>query len=147
VSSIDFKIFSYFIYQIRAPLDVYSNPVQATNESETASIPALIVPVSDSPSHADASPTSLGSSVTKFLNRMVKRSASLKKPRRSKAAPPLPETTPVAKRTRSLKRAASFGDIPSLSDESPYRPVKSPDKTLLSLKAKAKKLKQKLSPS
>jgi hypothetical protein len=66
-------------------------------------------------------------------------------PRRPKAAPPVPESTPIAKRTRSLKRTASLSDLGSdeALDVSPPA-YKTPDKTLKSLKLKAKKLKQKL---
>jgi hypothetical protein len=91
-------------------------------------------------------PPMLGPSLSNFIHLVERRSTSLKMPRRPKAPPPTTNGTPVVKRTRSLKRTASLNDFDtvladfSLSD-------KSPDKTLLSLKAKAKKRKDKsLSP-
>jgi hypothetical protein len=82
--------------------------------------------------------------MSKFMQRAERRSASSSKPRRSKPIPPPPETTPVAKRTRSLKRSASIGDLQGISDSRPITISDiSPDKTLAALKAKQKKLKKK----
>jgi hypothetical protein len=88
----------------------------------------------------------LGPSLSNFIRRVERRSSSLKMPRRPKAPLPTTNGTPVAKRTRSLKRAASMNDTDLVSADINFSD-KSPDKTLLSLKAKAKKRKDKsLSP-
>jgi hypothetical protein len=57
----------------------------------------------------------------------------------------MPGNTPVAKRTRSLKRTASVGNVDYCEDGDLDIP-KPLDKTLRILKAKVKKRKEKLSP-
>ncbi len=81
-------------------------------------------------------------SFAKFLQRVERRSSSVSGSR-VKKAPPAPESTPVAKRTRSLKRTALLVDLESSQDSvQPNFSEKSPDKTLIALKAKQKKKKQ-----
>ncbi len=86
----------------------------------------------------------LGQSLTRFTQRAERRSTSSARSRKPKPPPPTPLTTPVAKRTRSLKRSASIGDLQSVQGT---RPISlndaSPDKTLVSLKTKQKKQKKK----
>jgi hypothetical protein len=64
---------------------------------------------------------------------------------RPKKPIPILETTPVAKRTRSLKRNASLNELDSCADlETVALSDYSPDKTLSALKTKLKKKKKNL---
>ncbi len=123
---------------IPAPSIETSEPRGHVNDVPEPLPPSDVVSVS---SVSTPIPAHLSSSLAKFVQR-VQRGNSLTRTTRPKKPIPAPETTPVAKRTRSLKRSASLNDFDISHVDSPTLSDKSPDKTLVALKAKSKKKKQ-----
>jgi hypothetical protein len=129
------------------PNSVEVAPVH-TADSNQLLVPSSPAHLSDPVTSTSASPfEALSSSLRQFATRQIKqRSASLRKERKKKPIP-VPETTPVSRRTRgSIKRTASMGDLSHYDVNSVQSTpsVPSTDKTLMGLNAQLKKRREDL---